>query len=245
MNQTGFHTEKMIGFLLILGAVALFVPYTLLTIYFDYPNILREDTGVILTRFRAGGTGLIWTWFAFAVVGLPLLGAYTLIGQKLEGKHALVRVASTLGIIGLVVQMIGLLRWTFVVPVLADYYATGNDTAKEAAIIAFKVVHQYGGVVLGEHLGQLFTVAWTIMIAFCFERMGVFPKWIIWLGYTASAIYFMAQAELLATVMPGFPVWDPAGFLGSTLWLIWLIVVGARFVSGKNFGKTTISDPET
>ena len=36
-----------------------------------------------------------------------------------------------------------------------------------------------------------------------------------------------------ATVMPGFPVWDMAGFLGSTLWLLWLILVGVRFLKMK------------
>jgi len=44
----------------------------------------------------------------------------------------------------------------------------------------------------------------------------------------------MAQAELFATVIPGFPVWGMAGFIGSTLWLIWLIILGVKFLSMKN-----------
>gem|GEM_PF-5539551 len=44
-----------------------------------------------------------------------------------------------------------------------------------------------------------------------------------------AAIYLLAQAELFAMVMPGFRVWGLAGFLGSTLWLVWLIIVGVRF----------------
>ena len=49
----------------------------------------------------------------------------------------------------------------------------------------------------------------------------------------ASVIYLLAQAELFATVIPGFPVWDMAGFIGSTLWLIWLIIVGFKFLNLK------------
>lgn len=229
MEITPHNNGKSIGALLIAGAVALFVPYTILTIIFDYPNILREETGVILTRFRAGGPALIWTWFAFALVGLPLLKAYVLIGQKLEDRVASVRWATTLGIIGLVVQMVGLLRWTFVVPVLAETFATGNEMAREASKIAFQTIHQYGGVVLGEHLGQLFTIAYTVLISAAFDRLQMFPKWVIYFGYVTSGIYLLAQAELFATVMPGFPVWGLAGFLGSTLWLVWLIIVGVRF----------------
>jgi hypothetical protein len=59
-----------------------------------------------------------------------------------------------------------------------------------------------------------------------FAKLKLFPQWIIWLGYISSGIYLMAQAELFATVMPNFPVWGMAGFIGSTLWLIWLIIVG-------------------
>jgi hypothetical protein len=230
MKNTDFNTEKIIGILLITGALALFVPYTLLTITFDYPNILREDTGVILTRFKAGGNALIWTWFAFALVGLPLLGAYVLMGQKLENKSWFVRLATIIGILGLVVQMIGLLRWTFVVPVLATNFANGNEMTKEASKVAFQVIHQYGGVILGEHLGQLFTIGWTVMMSMVFHKLRLFPTWLIGMGYVASAIYLLAQAELFATVMPDFPVWDLAGFLGSTLWLIWLVIVGVKFL---------------
>ena len=95
--------NSIIGILLITGAIALLIPYTMLTLHFDYPGILRQDTAAILTRFHEGGNGLIWTWFAFAMTGLPLLPAYILIGQQLENKATMVRVATNFGVIGLVV----------------------------------------------------------------------------------------------------------------------------------------------
>lgn len=57
--------------------------------------------------------------------------------------------------------------------------------------------------------------------------------WAKWLGLVSSFIYLLAQAELFAIVMPEFPVWDLAGFLGSTLWLLWLVVVGVFFIKMK------------
>lgn len=220
--------EKTIGFLLIAGAMGVFVPYTILTVIFEYPDILRQDTGIILTKFNQGGSRLILTWWLFAMLGLPLLVAYILIGQKLEQKFSFIRWVTTLGVIGLVAQMIGLLRWTFVVPVLANNFVTGNEQTKEASKVAFQVIHQYGGVVFGEHIGQLFTIGWTMMISAAFGKLKVFPAWVTWLGYVSSAIYLIAQTELFATVIPLFPVWNLAGFLGSTLWLIWLIVMGFK-----------------
>lgn len=219
-------TEKLIGLLLILGAIGVFIPYTVLTFIFEYPDILRQDTGVILTKFNQGGSRLILTWWAFAILGLPLLIALVLIGQKLELAFHHARWVTTIGIIGLVVQIIGLLRWTFVVPILAKNYVTGNEIMMESTKSSFQVIHQFGGVILGEHIGQVFTIFWTVMITSFFAKKKLFSNWINWLGYTSSIIYLTAQAELFATVIPTFPVWDLAGFVGSTLWLIWLVLVG-------------------
>ena len=130
--------------------------------------------------------------------------------------------------------MIGLLRWTFVVPVLAESFVhAADESTKHAAIMTFKAIHQFAGVLLGEHLGQLFTILWTVLISIVFSKLKLFPKWISMLGYISSIIYLLAQAELLATVIPGFPVWSMAGFIGSTLWLIWLLIVGIKFIRIK------------
>src|SRR6185436_6707067 len=120
------------------------------------------------------------------------------------------------------------------VPVLASSYVNTTDQAiKASAMISFKTIHQFGGVLLGEHLGQLFTLVWTVLISIVFNRLKLVPKWITWLGFISSAIYLLSQAQLLSTVLPGLPVWDLAGFIGSTLWLLWLIIIGIKFLKAK------------
>ncbi|MBD2701347.1 DUF4386 domain-containing protein [Spirosoma sp. BT702] len=231
MTSSSIPSNRLIGFLLILGAVLVLIPYTLLTITFNYPLVLREEPGQVLTQFHAGGSTLIFTWLAFALSGFPLLIAYVLIGQRFENQVYFVRLATTLGVTSGLVQIVGLLRWTFVVPVLATNYVNTTDPAiRAASVAAFQTIHQFGGVLLGEHLGQLLTIAWTILIARTFAQLALFPSWVSWFGYVASAIYLMAQGDLLATVIPGFPAWDLAGLLGSTFWLVWLVTVGVQFL---------------
>ena len=225
--------EKTIGILLIAGAIGVFIPYTILTMTFEYPDILRQDTGTILTKFHEGGSSLIFTWWAFAIMGLPLLITYILIGQKFESRLRFIRWVTTIGVISGIVQIVGLLRWVFVIPVIANSYVTGDAAAKAAATSSFQTIHQFGGVLLGEHLGQLFTIIWTVMICYAFIKLNIFSKWVSWVGIIASLIYLLAQAELFATVIPGFPVWDMGGFIGSTLWLVWLIIVGVKFLKSK------------
>ena len=229
--------QQSIGILLIVGAAAVLIPYLILTMIFDYPDILRQDPGVVLVRFHEGGSPLILVWLAFALLGLPLLIAYIRIGEALEGRLAFIRWMTTLGVLSGVVQIVGLLRWVFVVPVLAKTYAeTDNPATREAVKVVFMAFHQFGGVLLGEHLGQLFTVLWMGMLSYAIWKLRLFPTWLSALGLAASAIYFLAQGELFATVIPGFPQWGLAGLVGSSLWLLWLIALGVRFLKGAGAG---------
>ena len=104
---------------------------------------------------------------------------------------------------------------------------------KEAVTAVFQAVHQYGGVVLGEHIGQLFTILWMILLSLSLLKNESFPRWFPVAGFTASIIYALAQGELLATAMPGFPTWDAAGLVGSLMWLAWMIALGILLLRMK------------
>jgi len=232
--MTHQQTLKVTGILLILGAILVNIPYTLLITTFDYPDILRAPTADILTQFAAGGPRLIWTWLAFAWVGLPILLGILLLPQALADDtraprdRLLGNLAMFFGATSLIAQMIGLLRWPFVVPVLARLYTAPEATAvtREAVSAVFQAVHQYGGVVLGEHIGQTFTILWMVLLSLSLLRQGKLPRWLPWAGFVAAGVYALAQGELLATAVPGFPVWEMAGLVGSLLWLGWLIALG-------------------
>lgn len=62
--------EKSIGLLLILGSIGVLVPYTVVTITFNYPDILRLDSAQILRQFHQEGPSLIFTWLALALSGI-------------------------------------------------------------------------------------------------------------------------------------------------------------------------------
>jgi hypothetical protein len=231
MSETYF--RKLTGLFFIVGAVLVNVPYTLLLVNFDYPDILRQPTADILVKFHAGGDSLIYTWLAFAWVGLPILLGTVMLKRVLAKEDSpVLETATTHGVVGFVVQVIGLLRWVFVVPVLASLYTDPtSDPATQTSISAvFVAIHQYGGVVLGEHIGQFLTIAWMSLISGILYSSKMFSKWVAWLGWFASAVYLLAQSELFATVISNFPVVDGAGLLGSLLWLVWTIVVGVYLV---------------
>ncbi|HUM27178.1 MAG TPA: DUF4386 domain-containing protein, partial [Anaerolineales bacterium] len=213
--------RKLAGIFFIVGAILVNIPYTLLIINFDYPDILRLPAAEILTRFQAGGSSLIYTWLAFAWVGLPMLLGAIMLKRILADENApFLETATTLGVIGFIVQVVGLLRWVFVVPVLARLFTdpTTDPVTKAALPLVFSAVHQYGGVILGEHLGQFLIILWMSMLSGILYKSKRFSKWVAYLGWIASAVYILAQTELLATAIPSFPVIGWAGLYGSLLW---------------------------
>ena len=91
-----------------------------------------------------------------------------------------------------------------------------------------------GGVLLGEHIGQTFTILWMFLISLALLRSHLSRPWLSWLGIVASFVYLLAQTELFATIIPDFPIVPEAGLLGSLLWLGWMICLGVTLWRAKN-----------
>ncbi|MDQ5854198.1 MAG: DUF4386 domain-containing protein [Chloroflexota bacterium] len=242
--MTPVQWQKLTGWLLILTPILINIPYTILVMTFDYPDILRQAPGEVLTRYQAGGATLLLTWWAFAIVGLPLVLAIIALRQLMQRPDTpYLQTATTIGVVGALVQMVGLLRWTFVVPTLAQTYTdpSTSESTRAATMVTFQAIHQYGGVALGEHMGQLFTVVWMVLVSLAMFNSPLFRPWLAWFGMVAALVYLLAQTELFATVMPHVPVVPQAGLIGSLLWLAWLITTGVFLVRPPRRRSETVA----
>jgi Domain of unknown function (DUF4386) len=235
----GAGLRRVTGWLLVIGAVTFAIAATILSSTFNWPDILREPPDVVLPAFVAGGTSLVWTWFAvawtYAILLVPILLLPAALGRR---DDPVLRAATFVGAASVLLSLIGFLRWVFVVPALAGSYAAGDPTTQAAVAAAWMAQHQFGGALLGEHLGQLLAIGWSITISVIILRSRVLARWVGWAGLVASVLYLFNQGDILATAVPGFPVFDLAGFIGSSLWAIWLIALGLAVL------RTRIRRPE-
>jgi hypothetical protein len=226
--------QKLIGILFVLGVISVSIPYTILTITFQYPKILRLPVSEILQKFSNGGPSLVFTWWLFAIGGLTLFFAYNLLGSLLRKKIWYADLILQFGTIACVLQIVGLLRWTFIVPLLANFYTAENSPySKESVELVFIVIHQLGGVILGEHLGQIFTILWIFLISYGMYEGGVISRKSKHFAQLGGLIYLFAQLELIKTIFPNTFTIKFAGLLGSTIWLIWMLWIGIHFLSSK------------
>jgi hypothetical protein len=202
--------------------------FGLLQARFDYPDILRRPPDEVLRRFAAGGPGLIALWYGFALTPALFLPAAVLLRRALgRDQAAYLDLATPLAIAASLVQLLGLLRWPFLVPALAQLYAdpTTDAATRSATIAVFVAFHQYLGVAIGEHLGYLFTAAWTAVISAAMFGSPHFRSWWGWLG-------LMAAVGILAGLLEpvGVAVAGPINALSYILWSVWLIGTGVALL---------------
>ncbi len=226
--------SRVTGALFLGGSLAFAAAATTLSATFGWPDILREPADVVLPAFSAGGATLVWTWFAtawtYAILAVPMLLLPTVLGLR---NHAVVRVATAIGAASVAFALIGFLRWVFVVPALAASWEAGDATTQAAVEAAWLAQHQFGGALLGEHLGQLLGLVWSVTMSVVILRTKVLPAWVGWSGLVVSVLYFANQGDVMATALPGFPVFDLAGLLGSTGWGLWVAAVGVVLLVGR------------
>jgi Domain of unknown function (DUF4386) len=232
MNESnGTALRRTTGVLFLVGALAFATAATILSATFDWPDILREPADVVLTRFGAGGASLIWIWFAtawtYAILAVPILLLPTVLGRR---EDAALWVATFAGAISVVLALIGFLRWVFVVPPLALMYRDSDAADRTAWAAAWLAQHQFGGALLGEHLGQLLGIGWSVTLSIIIIRSRVLPRWLGVAGLIVSVLYLLNQGDIVATALPGFPVFDLAGLIGSTGWGLWVAALGVMLL---------------
>lgn len=224
-----------LGAALVVFLVAATVPYVWLIEHFGYDDILREPAAVVLQRFDQGGSGLVLAWFAFAMSALLFVVVARGFNRLFDAHGVGDRGATVLGIGSALAQTIGLLRWVFVIPGLAATFVdpATSPASREATLVVFDAVHRYGGMVLGEMVGQLLLAAWTALVAVQLYRSGIVPRWLSAAGLLTIPFWVLGQTELLHGVVPDLPAIEviPLAFMGWEAWLAALAVallLGAR-----------------
>lgn len=199
-------------------AIYLNLPFALLTVLFSYPQVLRFPAGEILARFHAGGPVLIVVWQAFVLAALALIP----LSWMARGASG---VATLAGILAGLFQAIGLIRWVFVVPVLATIHAAPDTTEAEraAVIVVFESLHAFAGVAVGEHLGQATTSIWLVLFARALHRCELIPAGQLNVARAAAAMMLIGLTDGFATVLdfnPGMlSLATPVGFITLSVWM--------------------------
>lgn len=212
----------VVGLSLVAFPLAVQVPFGLLVSNFSYPDILLRGADEVLTRFHAGGSGLVWTWYVYALCTLGLGFAASTLPEALEQRGTVARLSVITGLIASLAQLLGLLRWTLVVPFLAQRWVE-HPEQHETLELVYEVQHRLFGVMLGEHVGQLFMGVWTALVSVMLLRSA---KWLSVAGLISAVMFVLGLGAGLArsVPMPGFVQSLP--MVAFIAWSLWAIATG-------------------
>jgi hypothetical protein len=230
--------RQLTGSLLVIVPLVFTAGFTGLQMTFDYPAVLRFPAGEVLTRFAAGGVDLHLYWYAMFAAALGLIPAAIGFGLKTwERDNLLAALSIGFGVVAGLVQALGLLRWVMLVPSLAAAYVAPGATAMDQAVAAglFDAMNHYLGTGVGEHLGYLFTGAWTVMVSA-----------LIWKQWRPLAIagVMIALGVVAGMAEPfGVPMTGMINALSFSLWALWALVLGVMVLRGERRVAPAMAQP--
>ena len=214
-------SRPLLGASTLVFAIGFNVPYAILAVTFDYPGVLRRPAGEVLDLFAAGGTSLVLTWYAFlwaALLFVPLAASLALSRERVAAPTGLAIGAAIAGGLSGVLQAIGLARWVFVIPVQAAAHASGDVSAA----VVFDTLNQYGGVAIGEHLGQLLLALFACQLASL--QWAEHRRMLGLAGFASAFGIAIGTGEGLALSLgaagDAFSLFTIGGFLTFSAWLV-------------------------
>jgi hypothetical protein len=209
---------------------------------FEYPDILRQSTPAVLAKFRAGGSRLVLTWWLFAMSALLFGVIAVLLPYLFDFSSWALALISTLGILASLTQVLGLVRWPFMVPHLARE-AESADAAKLQAIdVVFQSFNRYLGVAVGEHLGYFFTGLWTATLGGALLSMNSAAPSAWYLAFGISGLLIGALLVICSFEFVGsneLAGWSFAGTVTPFVyiaWSLWLVAMGVSILIGALAG---------
>jgi len=223
-------TVTVASVLLLALPAAFNVAFAVLAKTFDYPDILRRPTHEVLARFRDGGTKLLLWWWIFALTAAALAPLAVLVAQALnDANGTLLIVGATVGVLAGLVQLLGLIRWPFLVPYLArvDADPDASPAQHEAVDIVFQSFNRYLGVAVGEHLGYLLTGTWTVLVGITFTQTTLAPGWLGIPGIIIGAVLALCSLEFFGPAeRDGWKLAATLTPLTYIAWSLWLVACG-------------------
>ena len=220
------------GLLLITLFTLLNLANAILVANFDFPDILRQPPENALNLYRENFGAVRFGYYIFsltAVLTIPL--AFLLRFTLRRERSVVLGLATLMGVITGVVQVLGFIRWVFLAPALVDmYFGPGASQAtRDAVLVVQEAFNRYGGVAVGEHLGRLFNGFWTFLLGvYVAQNRAAFLR--PWMGYMMMSwgvLLLLSSAEQFGYAPPfigwSFLVGYGGFFTGALLFGIFLL----------------------
>lgn len=220
-------TQRAAGVLLIAQWVLMIATLAILTPAINWPASLDNPAGVMLPLLVEQRAAVAVGYTSYLLSALLLIPIALLLAHLLRSTdHQLVRVATGLGVLAGLAKLIGIGRWLFLMPALANAYSDPQTSAgtREALAVTFDAFNAYAGGI-GEVFGvMLLAGLWTALISLALlrshRRLGIF-------GLLAAALLLLGLADVYGVEL------GPILIIQGVVWQFWMLALGIVLVRGR------------
>ncbi len=210
--------------LLILEPILMYAAFFILSSSIDWPASLDEPASVNLPLIIEQRGAVILGYGSYLLYSLLILPLAVMLYFALKDREAspLLAVAAAVGVISALARALGIVRWLFLMPALAEVYLdpASSEATREAVEVAYTAFNEYAGGV-GEIIGVGLTGAlWVGLISIALLRSERFPKWLGLLGILAAIL--LAPSVL---AIAGMDVGSLFAVVGGNVLLVWMIAL--------------------
>jgi len=229
-NETGEGVEgrgnlpRWTILLLVLEPVLMYAAFFVLNSSIDWPASLDEPASVNLPLITQERGAVVLGYGAYLAYSLLILPLSVMLYFALKGRGAspLLAVAAAAGVVSALARALGIVRWLFLMPSLAEIYLDpdAGEATRATIEVAYTAFNEYAGGV-GELLGVALTGAlWVGLTSVALLRSGRFPNWLGLLGLLAAGLLLPG---LLSVV--GLDVGSLFAVIGGNVLLVWMLAL--------------------
>ncbi|MFD0672717.1 DUF4386 family protein [Cohnella sp. GCM10027633] len=190
--------------LLVLEVILMIVPFLILQSVFEFPDILRKPASEVFELYRSQQSIITPAYYFFMLSGLLLIplaiAMHHAMQSSSESNRLLLAISTGFGIGAGIAQIFGFIRWPFLMPYLAETYASSTTTpaAKEAVVVVYESFNRYAGMAIGEHLGWVLLGLWLIGVSLVQLKSAIVKSWVGILGLLSGAGLLVSAFEQLS-----------------------------------------------
>ena len=218
---------RVVALLLVLEVVLQTVPLVVLGAAINWPASLDEPASVNLPHIVEQQGAVIvgyGSYLLYSILILPLAFLFYFLLKEGRSSSPLLAVAVGFGVVSALARSLGIVRWLFMMPVLADIYLApeSGETARQTVSVVYDAFNAYAGGV-GEILGVgLFGAALFGLVSVALVRSPQFPDWIGYAGIVAAALLLVGVLEIFGLDVGLFIT---VSVTALQLWMLALAVV--------------------
>ncbi len=224
------YLKRTTAIILLVEAFLMFLPLYILGTSLDWPASLDQPASVnlplILEEYNSMFLGYS-LYLIYSILFWPVAYLTGRIVVEHNTSNPIFQLANGFAVMSVLARCLGIVRWLFAMPILAQVYTTVDVSVETKANIdvIYEMLNAYAGGI-GELLGvSLFAAIWLILVNILVLRNPSLPKWLGYLGFLTAAVFMFNLLDLV-----GINTWEMPTISVSLLhfWMLFMAIILIR-----------------